>query len=1630
MVLPMVMSRDGVDETTLIEIAEACHVSPDQIEDIYECTPLQNRAMAESAIHSGASVFQFVLSLGPSVDRDWWCTALRRVVSLNSVLRTRLVDCRLGLVQVVTSEEHYTQRRSGDVEQYMRDDKAQPLGLGVPLFRSAIIDRKWVLTMHHAVMDQSSLACLFRDVLSIYHGHAPETRTPFKEFVAYCLSIDESMAKSFWASRFKGAPAIFPKVEPGYAPNATQKVSLKVTWNRIGAGVSLAHIPSFIEAAWALTARAYTGSESIAFGLVLSGRAPALAGLQTTLGPTIATIPVQVNLQRSMSVEGIIRERTIALRQLQTQPALQYNMARIRAVSDAARIASGFQTLLNIRPSFYDPDESAELIYEYMDDPNGGFGLCLYCNLQSDGILVEAMSDPAILCERQLRRIVYQFEHALQSLMEADCQTKLGQLRLLNPHDRLEILRWNKTAPETVEKCIHELFSTRAREQPAAVAVEAWDGSVSYRELDEMSNRLALELRRRGLSIGHLVPFIFEKSLWTVVAIFAIMKAGGACVPIDKSHPHARKAAIVSSAHAKTVLTSSAELANSSDLAPDVFAVSAASISGLPDVPGSLEDVICSPGDLAYIMFTSGSTGVPKGVMLEHRCLASSLSSQAQRFGWQPGCRMLQFAAHVWDISMGEIFGALLFGGCLCIPSEEARESRLADFIESSKVNWAWFTPTVLRTISPEDTPSLQSMISAGEPVGADAAKTWGRALRFINGWGPTETSILSSVAELTPASRHPESIGTPVGCAIWIVNPANANELAPIGAVGEILVEGPGVARGYLDDHARTAASFIPPPPWAPSRERKPRHFYRTGDLARYHPDGSICFIGRRDSQVKIRGQRFELGELESVINGCGKVKDVFIATKILAGRTELVAVICFADPELSRGAVLQEPSDADTELAAQHLCAIRDHVRARLPSYMVPTIWLAVEQMPQTESGKLDRAAISAWLRTKDLLSVRAALDARMTGSLTPPATAEERLLQLVWSSVLALPQRDIGRESSFMQLGGDSILAMQVASRCRKRGLQTTTAALLRGESLAAIAESSLTIEPAGDEVAVSPNAIPENDRLVEPAVAIPSIFNSRLSQLGWSNARFQSENIERVFPATDAQAFMLAVGQPGDKAYHIEFKLEFRPGLDPARLRRACEQVVQHHPVLRTVFFQHGPALHQAVLKGLPTETVVEVDERNNPPPSVTFHEGTALARFHLFSDGHICHCLSLDIHHAIYDALSLELVFRDLDAGYTGRPLSDGLHFHSWVLHVEALDRSTPREYWRGVLQGSSMSYLVRPFAEATQGHPLDEQIRIRVPLQNLQTSVGTPSSVMKAAWALLLFYALGKEDIVFGEVSTNRYLPVPGLDEVRGPCVNFLPVRARLDQGITVASLVTQIQDQSTAGLPYHHLGFRSIIRDCTAWPCWTRFSSALAYQNHGALKPSIRIGDANCALLGHGKLGDSADISVIATPGSEDLEIELNYSSHTFPSEQIRWISRSLVTIVEGMPSFLEQNLSQVEDSLRSSVGSYVVPTSPAPPPDLSNGHVQPPLAQEQEIVLEGWRELELLSEDQIDDCSMFSCGADVVTALLLSKYYLYCGYDISTKDIVQHPSRSMQAYLLNLKKMELENLLDSVSI
>ncbi|KAI8951500.1 putative aminoadipate-semialdehyde dehydrogenase [Xylaria longipes] len=974
-----VMSLADVDGPTLSDIAKACDIPAALIVDVYGCTPMQLSMIAETR----AEVFHFILSFGPTADIDRFCQALQQVVAMNSVLRTRIVKCSYGTVQVVTSEEHVTEHLSGDLEQYLDDDQTHRLGLGTLLLRTAFVNRVFVATIHHAVMDSVSIGTLMgQDLPAAYYGFAPSPRPDFKQFVAHYMNIDEADARSFWASRFKGVPAIFPRVKPGFMPAPLERAGRKISLTPIGKGISPTSVPYYIEAAWALTTAAYTASDSITYGYVLSGRSPTLNGIESTLGPTIAEVPVQVNLQRNMTVEWLLKDRATTLRQLQMHPASQYGIASIGAINESARIASGFQTLLNIVPVLPMSSDDADVKYDGVIWRRGSFALQLVCRILDDGISVEPRSDPAVVCDSQLYRIINQFEHILQLLVEVPPHTKLDDLPLLNDNDRSEILSWNKTIPPPTESCLHELFRTRAQAQPEAMAVEASDGNASYSRLDQMSERLAYGLQRRGVSPGQSVAFMFEKSIWAIVAILGIMKAGGVCVPIDKDDRHDRKAAIISITKANIIVTSPMKRTDLIGLAPHILAIGP-DYAEWPelDLPGHIRPASSSsPGNLAYTIFTGSSTGAPQGVLLEHRSLASSLTCNSQRLGWGPDSRILQFAPYSSGISIMEIFGALLFGGCLCIPDKEAcRRSKLKaklklpDCIASVNANWAMLPPSVLRTISPDQVPGLRWLASVGEPIDAEASKRWGAALRLFNCWGACGASVFNTVAELGPLCPYPESnIGRPVGCAVWIVNPRDPHKLCPIGVIGELLIEGPGVARGYLkgEEATKTSASFISqPPPWAASiRDTKGARLYRTGDLGRFNPDGSISFVGKQANQAKGASQKIQFEEIEMALLSCSGVDDVVVLTRISAGRTQLVAMVCLAGSgDQATTIASQEMCEVRSGAVEQCLDVVRDYARSNLPSNSVPTTWLAVAQLPRSTSGKLDRASISAWLRTR---------------------------------------------------------------------------------------------------------------------------------------------------------------------------------------------------------------------------------------------------------------------------------------------------------------------------------------------------------------------------------------------------------------------------------------------------------------------------------------------------------------------------------------------------------------------------------------------------------------------------------------------------------------------------------------
>lgn len=1036
------MSFANISAEILEDLGDSCHISPGSIEDVYSCTPIQIGLMVDSLQDSRVYVYRDVFSLDRTIDIGQLCWAIDQVVSLNAILRTRIADNdSLGLVQVVVNNDAMQRTRrlsETSVSDHLLDDAKLDMGLGTALWRSVIIGHQWIVTMHHAITDSSSGNALAADVARLYRGLRPGIHASFKAFTEYCNNVDARAAKKFWSARFQNAPEVYPR-DRVHSGGSAQTFKKRLRPDPDGNKIPTPLLPAYLEAAWALTVHAYTRDMDIAFGVVYSGRSSAPQGLETTLGPTLTTIPIQVSLKERMEVKDLLKAVAQQRRELQSNPAMQYGLKEIRACSEAALAASKFTTVLNM---IFDQDATPAgegiFKFDYTDCASSPYGLMLILNLNSYHVDFEALHQTSVISNEGMQRLAKQFEHTLQWLIDAPAGTSIDSLPTLNPEDRKEIFEWNSISlPPVIEATLSDLFTKQACSDPDALAVKAGDGVFTFAELDNMSDLVARGLIEEGLSSEDAVALIFEKSAWTIVAILAILKAGGACVPIDPDHPKERKQHIIKVTDAKMVLTSSKQYQRTTELFSNVLVVDD-ELRSDPRTPRRAFSQRAAPNHAAYILFTSGSTGLPKGVVLEHRSLATSLMKLKDRMGMVPGLRVLQFASYIWDISLMEVFGSLLSGSCLCIPSEETRRSNLAAFVNSHNVDWMILTPTVLRTLSPDDVPNVCTVACAGEPVDPEAYLHWGKGRRFFNAWGPTEAAVANSVAELHVRSQHPESIGTAANCAIWIVDPSTL-DLLPIGAVGEILIQGPSVARGYLGQ--TSASAFISPPSWAPTqggRRSIRRRFYRTGDLAKYNSDGSLCYLGRNDRQVKLRGQRFELGEVESVLAGSGLTRSVVVtihggsppradgnATACAdVKRKQLVAVIALLRAELPSEGVLQGIEGAHGHVAVQDLQAIQSYAGARLPHFMMPSIWLIAQQLPRTSTDKLDRTRIQNWIEERQDLVQKANASSPDTAELEVPVTENEKVLQHVWASVLGISHERIGRQSGFLELGGDSI------------------------------------------------------------------------------------------------------------------------------------------------------------------------------------------------------------------------------------------------------------------------------------------------------------------------------------------------------------------------------------------------------------------------------------------------------------------------------------------------------------------------------------------------------------------------------------------------------------------------------
>ena len=958
---------------------------------------------------------------------------------------------------------------------------------------------------------------------------------------------------------------------------------------------------------------------------------------------------------------------------------------------------------------------------------------------------------------------------------------RLSQLDPLSAAERDGLLRAaHGPVLERDERTLPDLFAARAAATPGAVALSCDGESLTYRELEERANRLAHHLRELGVGPDVLVAICIESSAEMVVGLLATLAAGGAYVPLDPDYPAERLAFMVADSAAPVILTQ-ASLAGRFD-AGDARVVRIDADAGeWSDRPVVRPPRGPAPSDLAYVIYTSGSTGVPKGVMIEHRSVVNLLRFFVPAVGLTADDVWVAITTLSFDIAALELFAPLVTGARVVVPRRGAAADprALAELLARSGATILQATPTAWRLLAGEPWPAGLRALCGGEALPPDLAATLAaRTAVAWNVYGPTETTVWSLIAELPRDGDEPPPIGHPIAnTAVYVLD--EHRRLVPDGIAGELYIGGAGLARGYLNRPELTAERFVADPFGGDGSAR----LYRTGDLVRRRGDGNLEFLGRLDHQVKIRGHRVEAGEVESALTAYpGVAEAVVVALPEPDAGTRLVAYTA--------------PAGAGAPAAGE----LRAHLRGRLPAWMVPSSFVALDALPKTPNGKLDRGALPA-------------PDARPAGEpeVVAPRTETEHLLVSLWQEVLGVEQ--VGVQDDFFELGGHSLRATQLVARVRDRlRLELPLEALFAHPTIAALA-AELDMLLAAERSGPAPAPRPRLRRAEAPL----SFAQERL--------------------------WILDQLRPGSAGYNIPVAFELTGALDTRALERALAELVARHESLRTRFPARDGRPYQLIdppgSVPLPVSDLSALDRDDALERTHRLAADEALRPFDLalgpLLRGHLVrlrageHVLLLTQHHIVCDDWSLGVLERELGALYrrlvAGGPAPPRLPIQyadyaiwqrAW-LGDGALDRQLA--HWRDRLGGLPALQLPldlpRPPAQSYAGRAL--RFELDPELYDAVTALGrrhgaTPYMTLLAAFQVLLSRYSGQTDVVVGSPIAGRVRSE--LEQLIGCFVNTLVLRTDLSGAPTFEALLARVRAGALEAYANQDLPFERLVAE------------------------------------------------------------------------------------------------------------------------------------------------------------------------------------------------------------------------
>ncbi|HET7460420.1 MAG TPA: amino acid adenylation domain-containing protein, partial [Longimicrobium sp.] len=1269
------------------------------------------------------------------------------------------------------------------------------------LYRLAADDHVLLVLVHHIVFDGWSLGVLTEDLGALYTAEVgagdplPPLGVPYAEYVerqrrARTAELVDA-GKAYWREVLAGVPTLLelPTDHPRPARqhfggdtvevrfDAELTARLKALGERQGTTLFRT-----LMAAWAVVAARLSGQGDVVVGVPMSNRDP--GGPERLIGFFVDTVVVRVGLSGNPTVADLLRQvhqRTREARRHQQVP-LEDVAAMVAPVRDLAyhplyqsgfswhNVAKGTLSLPGLRPA------------AMVELPRPDVALDTSWGLwEEDGAIAGRVDYARSLFERAtVERWVGYLRRVLEE-MAADENRPVERLGMIPADERRRVLEeWNRTeAAYPGGRCIHQLFEARVERAPHAVAVAFAGEHLTYAELNRRANRLAHHLGALGVGPEARVAIALERGPDLIVAMLAVLKAGGCYVPLDPGYPAERLRFMLDDSRAAVLL-------GRRGAGPAPGWASAASVAVWVDEaagaiarePETDPGVACAPGNLCYVVYTSGSTGKPKGVAAEHHEVVH-LVCGTDYVAFGPGDRVAQASNASFDALTFEAWGALLNGATLVgVPKEVLlTPAAFRGVLRGERITTLYQTTALLNLLvreQPDIFATLREVLFGGQTVEVESVRRvlrGGPPRRLVHVYGPTEVMAWCSTetVEAVAEGARTVSVGRPIArMRMYVLD--RWLEPVPVGAAGEIYVGGAGVARGYLDRPGLTAERFVADPFGGEPGAR----LYRTGDLGRWLADGTLEFVGRNDEQVKIRGFRIELGEIEARLAGHPHVREAAVlARQDAPGDPRLVAYWTPA------GAA----APADSE-------ALRAHLAAALPEYMVPAAYVRLDALPLTPTGKLDRRALPA---PEGESYARHGYEA--------PVGETERALAEVWAEVLGVER--VGRRDDFFRLGGHSLLVVKVIAGLRRQGLYADVRAAFTAPTLAALAAQVVRESP---EVEVPANAIPAGCRAITPELLpLVALEQAEIDRVV-AGVPGGAANVQDIYPLAPFQEGVLFhhLMSPESDPYLLAglFGFASRAGVD--RYLDALRAVVERHDILRTsvaweglrepvqVVWREAPlVVEEVVLDPAAGDAKAQLRARFDPRHHRIDLRTAPLLRAHVARDPAAGRWLLLLLgHHLITDHTTGEVLGGEIEALLRGRAdaLPRPLPFRDYVALVRlGVSQDEHRAFFSGLLGDVDEPTAAFGLVDArSDGSGVGEaklrvEPRLAARLRERARALGvSAAAVFHVAWAQVLARASGRDDVVFGTLLFGRMQGGEGAERVMGPFINTLPIRLRL----------------------------------------------------------------------------------------------------------------------------------------------------------------------------------------------------------------------------------------------------------